>query len=248
MTDLPASKAATLPPLEPQQPTPPGPLRRFAASVFGHGITLAARLVTAVRADWAGSEPRDVQRIYFANHTSNADMPMIWAVLPPAIRRKTRPVAAADYWLTSKLRSFIGRDVLDAVLIERRPELRAAGDDPIAQMTDALDGGASLILFPEGQRNMTEARLLPFKAGLYNVGARRPSVELVPAWIENLNRIMPKGQVIPVPLICTVTFGPALHVAPDEDKDAFLSRARAALLATAPRKETPKPVPGEATT
>jgi len=185
--------------------------------------------VTAVRAEWAGCEPVPRQRIYFANHTSNADLPLIWSVLPPALRRRTRPVAAADYWLTSPLRAFIGRDVLDAVLIQRRPEDRAEGEDPLAQMTNALDAGASLILFPEGQRNMTDADLLPFKAGLYNVGRARPRVDLVPVWIENLNSVMPKGEVIPVPLICTVTFGAPLQIGDGEDKDTFLARAASAL-------------------
>ncbi len=223
--------------------SPSGPVRRIAAHVFGHGITLAARLVTAVRADWAGCAPDNVQRIYYANHSSNADLPIIWAVLPPRIRARARPVAAAEYWLKNPLRAFIGRDVLDAVLIDRRAEVRGPDDDPIAAMTDALDDGASLIIFPEGLRNMTEERLLPFKAGIYNVATRRPDIEFVPAWIENLNRIMPKGQVIPVPLICTVTFGEPITVIPDEGKDAFLERARSALLATAPRKEGPTPVP-----
>lgn len=239
------------PSLLPQAPDAPGPLRQMAARVFGHGITLAARLVTAVRADWAGCEPVDVQRIYYANHTSNADMPMIWAVLPPAIRRKTRPVAAADYWLKNRFRAFIGREVLDAVLIDRRPEARAEGDDPITSMTDALDAGASLIIFPEGQRNTTEERLLPFRAGIYNVGTRRPEVEFIPAWIDNLNRIMPKGQVIPVPLICTVTFGAPIRVGKDENKDTFLARAQEALFSVAPRKEgtpAPQPNPAEART
>jgi len=204
-------------------------LRRLAANATGLGIRMLARIVTAVRAEWAGCEPVPRQRIYFANHTSNADLPLIWSVLPPALRRRTRPVAAADYWLTSPLRAFIGRDVLDAVLIQRRPEDRAEGEDPLAQMTNALDAGASLILFPEGQRNMTDADLLPFKAGLYNVGRARPRVDLVPVWIENLNSVMPKGEVIPVPLICTVTFGAPLQIGDGEDKDTFLARAASAL-------------------
>lgn len=206
--------------------------RRLAARIAGHAITLFARLITAVRADWRGIEPVPRQRIFFANHTSNADMPVIWSVLPAHLRRKTRPVAAADYWLKSGLRAFAGRDVFRAVLIDRRPEART--EDALALILEAIDEGASLILFPEGARNMGPDRLLPFKSGLYNIGKARPQVDLVPTWVANLNAIMPKGEVIPVPLICTVTFGAPLHVAEDEDKDAFLARAATALADLAP--------------
>lgn len=216
-------------------------LRRYAARITGHAITLFARAITAVRADWRGIEPLARQRVYFANHTSNADMPMIWSVLPPELRRQTRPVAAADYWLTSPLRRFAGADVFRAVLIDRRPDARK--DDPMQLILAALDEGSSLIIFPEGNRNMTEAPLLPFKAGLYNIGLNRPEVDLVPTWIANLNAILPKGEVIPLPLICTVTFGTPLHVLPDEDKDSFLARAAGALVALRPDGTAPAPQP-----
>lgn len=193
-----------------------------------------ARAITAVRADWRGIEPVARQRVYYANHTSNADMPMIWSVLPPHIRRQTRPVAAADYWLKNRLRAFAGAEVFRAVLIDRRPEART--EDPLALIIAALDEGASLIIFPEGNRNMTDAPLLPFKAGLYNIGKRKPEIDLVPTWIANLNAILPKGEVIPLPLICTVTFGSPLHVDLDESKDDFLARAAAALVALAPER------------
>lgn len=210
-------------------------LRRFAADITGNLIRLFVRFLTAVRADWQGIEPIPKQRVFFANHTSNGDMPMIWSVLPPAIRRNTRPVAAADYWLKNKLRAFAGAEVFRAVLIDRRPEV---DDDPMAQIIAAMDKGDSLIIFPEGGRNMTEDPLLPFKAGLYNMGRAHPEVDLVPTWVANLNKIMPKGEVIPLPLICTVTFGAPLHIQEGESKDAFLKRASDALAALRP--EDPK--------
>ena len=201
-------------------------LRAVAAGIVGQALRLFALFVTAARADWRGIAPEPVQRVYYANHTSNADLPMIWAVLPPALRRRTRPVAAADYWLKSPLRAFCGRDVFRGVLIDRRPEV---DDDPMGKILAAIDEGSSLIIFPEGKRNMGDDPLLPFKSGLYNIGRARPDVDLVPTWIENLNRIMPKGEVIPLPLICTVTFGAPVHVAGDETREAFLARAATAL-------------------
>jgi 1-acyl-sn-glycerol-3-phosphate acyltransferase len=145
------------------------------------------------------------------------------------LRNRTRPVAASDYWLTSPLRSFIGRDVFNAVLIDRRPEART--EDPVAQMAATLDEGSSLILFPEGKRNADDTPLLPFKSGLYHLARSRPQVDLVPVWISNLNHVMPKGKIIPVPLICTLTFGAPLHLDDNEPKETFLARASASLLA-----------------
>ncbi len=186
-----------------------------------------ARLVTAVRGVWHGVDPVPHQRIYFANHTSNGDFVLIWTVLPPALRARTRPVAGSDYWLTNKLKTFIGREVFNAVLIDRNRDTRT--NDPVTQMVSALDDGASLILFPEGTRNMTDEPLLPFKPGLFHLAQARSKVELVPTWIENLNSVMPKGKVIPVPLLCSVTFGAPLEVVAGEDKAAFLARAQVAL-------------------
>ncbi len=207
------------------------PLRRIAARIVGFAILLLVRFLTAVRADWKGIEPVPRQRVYFSNHTSNGDMPMIWASLPPALRRETRPVAAADYWLKNKLRAFVGPEVFNCVLVDRRPEVK---DKPMDKINAALAEGSSLIIFPEGNRNMGDGPLLPFKAGLYNMGLAHPNVDLVPTWIANLNEIMPKGEIIPLPLICTVTFGTPIHVADGESLDDFLRRAEAALLAQKP--------------
>ncbi len=210
-------------------------MRALIAGITGRAIVLFARFLTAVRAIWAGLDPVPGQRVYFANHTSNGDFILLWSVLPPRLREETRPVAALDYWLKTPLRAFVGREVFRAVLIDRRPEARTA--DPVAQMAEALDDGASLILFPEGQRNASDAPLLPFKSGLYHLARARPGVDLVPVWIENLNRVMPKGEIVPVPLLCTVTFGAPLHLAEGEEKAAFLDRASLALLALRPARE-----------
>jgi 1-acyl-sn-glycerol-3-phosphate acyltransferase len=205
--------------------------RKTIARITGHGLVLFVRMVTAPRAIWAGSEPIPRQRVYYANHTSNADFPLIWSVQPTFLRNKTRPVAASDYWLKNHLRAFFGRDVLNAVLINRDADNRDPEEDPVARMIAALDGGASLIIFPEGKRNLTEDPLLAFKTGLYHLARARPQVDLVPTWIDNLNSVLPKGEIVPVPLICTVTFGAPIHIAPGEDREIFLDRAHRALAA-----------------
>lgn len=202
-------------------------LERLAAGA----ITVFARLVTGMRTNWQGCKPEPVQRIYFANHASHGDFVLIWTSLPPVLRAMTRPVAGADYWLQSAARRFIGQRVFRAVAIPRGGGAQQAND----LMCAALDEGASLIVFPEGTRNTTEEILLPFRSGLYWLAKARPEIECVPVWIANISRVLPKGEFLPIPLLCTLTFGEPMKVGPDEDKAAFIDRARDALLALGPR-------------
>lgn len=199
---------------------------------LARGAMLAtAHLLTGVRGIWAAPPPTG-PCVYFGNHVSHGDFALIWAVLPPALRARTRPVAGADYWEKGVLRRYIGRRVVRAVLVERERQKRTL--DPIAQMSAVLEAGDSLILFPEGTRNQTDAALLPFKSGLFRLGQAHPGLPLVPAWIDNLHRVLPKGELLPIPLLCTVSFGAPIGVTDGEDKDAFLARARDALLAQRP--------------
>lgn len=201
------------------------------------------RLLTGAQAFWRGGRPNAAQRIFFANHASHGDFVLLWASLPPWLRRHTRPVAGADYWNKSALRRYIGGKVFRAVLIDR--ERNEQGPDPVEQMVAALADGDSLIIFPEGTRNTTDAVLLPFKSGLFHLANQYPRAELVPVWINNLARVMPKGQLIPIPLLCTVTFGAALPHIDGEDKAAFLERARAAMLALRPDDRSTDDTPSD---
>jgi 1-acyl-sn-glycerol-3-phosphate acyltransferase len=185
------------------------------------------RIVVGASPRWIGTGPSPVQRIYFANHSSHIDTVALWSALPPELRARTRPVAAADYWGNGALRRYIVMKGLNAVLIDRS---RAdPGADPLLPLAQALEQGDSLILFPEGTRS-AQALPGPFKAGLFNLATRFPEVELVPVYLENLHRSLPKGAVFPVPLICAVRFGAPLQRVAGEGKDAFLQRARTAVV------------------
>lgn len=196
------------------------------ARLFGWMLLGFVRLLTGAQARWLGCPPKAEQRIYFANHQSHADLVMIWAALPEELRGKTRPIAAKDYWTQSPLRAWITREVFNAVYVDRA---RTDDSDPLEPLMAALEQGDSIILFPEGTRGHAEEPQA-FKAGLYNLARAYPHVVLVPAWINNVQRLMPKGEVVPVPILCSVTFGAPVALEPDEARGAFLTRARQAVV------------------
>lgn len=198
------------------------------------------RLLTGAQARWHGCPPKAEQRIYFANHQSHADLVMIWAALPAELRSITRPIAAKDYWTKSPFKKWITTEVFNAVYVERerKEDENGMSNDPLQPLLDALEKGDSIIIFPEGTRGNEE---LPqrFKSGLYNLALKFPHVVLVPAWINNIQRLLPKGEVVPVPVLCSVTFGAPMQVYTSghgaekyvEDHAAFAERARNSVIA-----------------
>jgi len=198
-------------------------------------IAALGRLVSGVQVRWEGPQPDPRQRIYFANHTSHLDFVVLWAALPPELRARTRPVAAKDYWEKGTLRPYLAQRVFRAVLLDRGAPsptdvgpTHVAARDLIDGLVEALGPDGSLIIFPEGTRGSGES-VAPFKSGIYHLARRRPDIELIPVYIDNLNRILPKGEIFLVPLISTVTFGPPMHLAEGESKRTFLARAHEAV-------------------
>lgn len=202
------------------------------ARIVGWLLLGFVRLLTGAQARWHGCPPKAEQRIYFANHQSHADLVLIWAALPRELRGITRPIAAKDYWTTGRLKRWITTEVFNAVYVERQRQVGPDGEasDPLEPLIAALDQGDSVILFPEGTRGHQEDPQ-PFKSGLYNLARRYPEVVLVPTWIHNVQRVMPKGEVVPVPVLCSVTFGAPVRLEADEDRATFLARSREAVMA-----------------
>lgn len=195
-----------------------------------------ARVLTGGSVRWVEDPSPGRQRVYFANHTSHADFVAIWAALPPEQRRRTRPVAAAEYWKQNALRRYLAKRVFRAVLIDRGNGGTTAGVDAaesasrrgreaIEQMVSVLREGESLIIFPEGTRG-DGVETAPFKSGLYHLAVAAAGAELIPVRLENLNRVLPKGELIPVPVVARLTFGAPISLAAGETRDALLERAR----------------------
>lgn len=173
--------------------------------------------------------PPERQRVYFGNHTSHLDFVLIWSALPAEARARTRPVAGADYWMRGRVRRYLATHVFHAVVIERGAHTApATARHSVEAIAAAMGDDASIIVFPEGTRSL-DGNLLPFKSGLYHLCQRKPGLELVPVYLDNLARILPKGEMLPVPLLSRVTFGAPQRMKTDEGKHEFLTRMRDAL-------------------
>jgi 1-acyl-sn-glycerol-3-phosphate acyltransferase len=198
-----------------------------AAPLAASVLARLTRLVTGVRARWVCAPPWGTPRVYFANHSSHLDTLAIWASLPEPMRSRTRPVAAADYWDRPGLRRWLAVRVLNALLVDRSGE--RGSRESLRQLAAALDAGDSLILFPEGTRG-DGAALGELRPGIYFVARQCPGALLIPVRLQNLNRILPKGEILPVPILGSATFGVPIRLNPGEDREAFLARARTALM------------------
>ena len=195
-------------------------------------LAFVARMISGVQRGGSMITVKDdPQMVFYANHGSHLDFMVIWSALPPAWRARVRPVAGADYWGKGPIRRFLARRIFNSILIDR------SQGGSIAHATEAIDRIATgmgdrhhLIVFPEGTRSLT-GELLPFKSGLYHLAVRKPDLLFVPVYLANMNRILPKGEVLPVPMVSTISFGSPIQLTAGEDKQSFLTRARDALIA-----------------
>jgi 1-acyl-sn-glycerol-3-phosphate acyltransferase len=193
-------------------------------------ILMLVRLIAGAYPICHSNAQHSGQQIYFSNHTSHIDTLAILSALPREVRANVRPVAARDYWNSSRVKWHIARNLLNVVFIDRHRELNA---DPLDPVREALSQGYSIVIFPEGTRG-ADVLPQPFKSGLFHLASEFPDVTLTPVYLENLQRIMPKGAIFPIPLICKVHFGQGEKRREQEDKASFLTRMRDALIALAP--------------
>jgi len=188
-------------------------------------LAFVAKLLSGATVRWIDCQPDTCQRVYFANHTSHLDALVLWASLPKDVRVLTRPVAAKDYWEKGALRRHMAQ-IFNALLIDRKKI--KVHQSPVDLMLREIGDKFSLIVFPEGGRN-PEGEMGEFKSGLYYLGKKRPDLELVPVYIDNLNRVLPRGEFLPVPFLSCITIGPPIWLEKGEPKVDFLNRAREAV-------------------
>ncbi|MBQ0530270.1 lysophospholipid acyltransferase family protein [Providencia rettgeri] len=205
-------------------------VQRISLLAKGMGMLLSGtcRLLTGVRTRWVGCQPSMASRIYYANHSSHLDGLVIWSGLPPLMRHFVHPVAAKDYWVKTPFRRYLVNKVFRTVLVDRKGD-KPAQNNTLAPLESVLESKHSLIFFPEGTRGDGET-LSQFKSGLYHLAKKYPDVEVVPVYLENLNRVLPKGSKLVVPVICSAIVGKPLEpIMENENKIDFLQRAKEAL-------------------
>ncbi|MCA9134940.1 MAG: 1-acyl-sn-glycerol-3-phosphate acyltransferase [Planctomycetales bacterium] len=203
------------------------PTQDVTHKIAGQAIITLARFFSGYTVRWIDCQPETCQRIYFANHTSHLDAVVLWSALPAEIRNFTRPVAAKDYWGKTGWKRFLAKS-FNALLIDRK-EIKVH-QSPVDLMIREIADIYSLIVFPEGGR-ADDGTMGEFKSGIYYLAKKRPDLELVPVYMENLNRILPRGEYMPVPLLSSISIGPPIWLESGEPKADFLARARDAVRA-----------------
>lgn len=196
-------------------------------SILKSLFILLAKFISGASVRWVGSQPEKCQRVYFANHTSHLDAIVVWAALPSQLREQTKMVAARDYWDAGSIRRFIAKKIFNAILIEREQVTKR--NNPIYTLLNEMGDEYSIVIFPEGGRG-NGVEVNEFKSGIYYLAKKRPELELIPVYLDNMNRILPRGMILPVPMLSRLVFGPPIWVEKNERKEEFLERARLAVL------------------
>ncbi len=174
--------------------------------------------------------PRAGPAIVVANHNSHLDTMALISLFPLRLLPRIRPVAAADYFMTSKALGWFAVNIVGILPIERKA--RAEGVDPLAGCSAALARGDVLILFPEGTRGEPE-QMSALKKGIAHLAAKHPDAPVVPIFLHGLGKALPRGHAIPVPLVATGCVGDPIPPAPDRETFMTTLESRLAELAAA---------------
>lgn len=142
--------------------------------------------------------------VLIANHSSHLDTISLLSLFPLSRLRRIRPVAAADYFERNKLVSLFTRTLFNILPIARKNI--TTENNPLRRMREAIAAGDSLIIFPEGTRGSGE-EMGEFRSGVAHLIEKTPGVPIVPAYLVNMGRSLPKGEFIPVPFFCEIRVG-----------------------------------------
>lgn len=166
--------------------------------------------------------------IVAANHSSHVDTLLLLAIFPSKALRRVRPAAAADYFLRDPVIGWFSRRVIGIVPVARAKA--GTGEDVLAPAREALAAGDIVVVFPEGTRGEGESdEMGQLKGGVARLAEAFPDAPVIPVWIQGAGRVLPKGEVVPVPMNCAVLVGEALRW--EGSRPAFMEALKQALLA-----------------
>ncbi len=152
--------------------------------------------------------PQKGPAIVVANHNSHLDTMVLMTLLPFRKLKDVHPVAAADYFLRTRLLSWFALSIIGIIPLKR--QLKASHSDPLAEVSEALAQGKILILFPEGSRGEPE-KMGVLKNGVSHLAKRHPEVPVIPVFLHGLGKALPKGEGLLVPFFCDVFVGEPVY-------------------------------------
>ncbi len=168
------------------------------------------------------------QFILIANHNSHMDTMAIMSAIPHRFIHKVHPVAARDFFGKNLFQKILMRYLVNATLIRRDRDNKER--DPIDDMDKMLKKKRSLILFPEGSRGVA-GKMSNFKKGLGYLVQKNPKISVIPVYLENIYKTLPKGKRLILPYNCSIKFGDPIKFSSLEMND-ILKTAKIELLKT----------------
>jgi len=153
------------------------------------------------------SLPKTGPAIIAANHNSHLDTMVLVTLFPGSVLPKVRPVAAAEYFMKTRLMAWFSKHIIGIIPLNRKKSREGETlDERLGGIFDALDRGEIVILFPEGSRGNPE-EMTEFKAGISYICERRPEVPVYPVLMHGLGKVLPRGEALLVPFFCDVFVG-----------------------------------------
>jgi 1-acyl-sn-glycerol-3-phosphate acyltransferase len=157
------------------------------------------------------------QYIIVANHNSHVDTMAILSSLPTKSLPYVHPVAAGDYFGKNKFTSFFFKVMVNTKLINRQN----GGRETINSMDRMLKRGRSIIIFPEGSRGKPGV-MQELKKGVAILLKNNPEIPYIPIYLDNLDKVMPKGDGMPVPHNSSINIGQARKINSEDSIESIL--------------------------
>ena len=167
------------------------------------------------------------QFILIANHNSHMDTMAIMSCMPFRYINRVHPVAAEDFFGGSRFKEILMRYLVNATLIPRKSANSDDDVDPIKVMSNLLEKGRSIIIYPEGSRG-TPGVMSDFKKGIGYLVKKNPTVDVIPVYLDGLHKTLPKGKHLILPYNCRIIFGDSINFN-SFDLDNIISNAEKAI-------------------
>lgn len=157
---------------------------RWAMRIVRVGLRAAG---IRVEAEWRAKLDPERRYLFFSNHASNLDPPVLLPLLPGRtsifIKKSLMRIPVLGYGM--KLAGFIP--------VSRDGTMEGAKESVDAAVSEMATGGVHITSFVEGTRS-PDGQLLPFKKGPFFL-AMESGAAVVPVTIVGTRALMPKGSL-----------------------------------------------------